>query len=165
MRRADREMNKDFAYKVVDKCEYAVLSMIDGDKLPYSVPITIVRENDSVYFHCAMMGKKVECLKINPNVSVVCVGDTKVVEGKFTTEYESAILYGLAEFLSNREEKIHALKILCERHTPNNMINFDAAIQRSLSITNIVRINITQVYGKRKKYNKDGIELKFQKEE
>ena len=30
MRRKDREMSKDFALEVADKCEYAVLSMTDG---------------------------------------------------------------------------------------------------------------------------------------
>ena len=50
MRRKDREMPKEFALQVVDKCQYATLSMISDGK-PYCVPLSIVRIDDFVYFH------------------------------------------------------------------------------------------------------------------
>lgn len=38
MRRKDREMDEDFALEIADKCEYAVLSVIDNNGEPYCVP-------------------------------------------------------------------------------------------------------------------------------
>ena len=57
MRRRDREMPKEFALEIIDKCGYAVLSMIDQDA-PYAVPISVARDGDTVYFHCAKEGRK-----------------------------------------------------------------------------------------------------------
>ena len=34
MRRKDREMTEEFAYTISDKCEWAVVSMIDPQGLP-----------------------------------------------------------------------------------------------------------------------------------
>ncbi len=161
MRRKDREMPTDFALTVADKCEYAVLSMTDEGGNPYCVPISIARDEMAVYFHCAAEGKKIDCLKHNPQVCLACVGDTRRALDKFTTEFESAILQGTAHEVTDDEEKIHALQLLCMRHTPTNMAEFDEAIEKSLSRTAIWRIEIAEITGKRKKYDKSGKEMKF----
>ena len=165
MRRLDREMDRDFALSIVDKCEYAVLGTLNKDNTPYCIPVTIVRNENSIYFHCAKSGKKIDNLNFCPKVCITCVGDTHIVPGKFTTEYESAIINGTAHEITDDSEKIFALRILCERHTPDNMINFDEAIERSLKVTGIWRIDIESITGKRKKYGKDGKELKYGKME
>ena len=41
------------------------------------------------------------------------------------------------------------------------MNRFEEAIEKSMKITAIVKIEISTVSGKRKKYGKDGKELKF----
>ena len=53
MRRKDREMPEAFGWAVADKCEWAVLGLIDADGEVYPVPVTIVREGSRVYFHSA----------------------------------------------------------------------------------------------------------------
>jgi len=161
MRRKDREMDREFALGIVDKCEYAVLSMTDEKNMPYCVPISIVCDNDVIYFHCARDGKKVDVMQNNPNVCIACVGDTKRALDKFTTEYESAIICGEVREVTSDEEKIHALRLLCQRHTPTNMQNFDTAIEQSLSRTAIWKVQIISITGKRKKSDQTGKEMKF----
>ncbi len=161
MRRKDRQMPADFAFSVADKCEYAVLSMIDPAGAPYCVPVTIARDGNAIYFHSAKDGEKINALRANPSVCMACVGDTKRATDKFTTEFESAIIRGEACEVTDDNEKIHALRLICLRHTPSNMANFDAAIQKSLSRTAVWKICITSVTGKRKKYDNDGKEMKF----
>lgn len=151
MRRKDREMPKEFAIDVADKCEYAFLSVVDENNMPYCVPISIVREGEHIYFHSAHDGFKIDCLRHNANVCLACVGDTYRLPDKFTTKYESAIIRGIAVEITENAEKIFALKKLCERHTPTNMGNFDAAIENSLSRTAVWRIDVTEITGKRKK--------------
>lgn len=165
MRRKDREMPREFALEVSDKCEYAVLSMVDVSGEPYCVPVTIVRIGNSVYFHCAYEGLKIECLKNHNRVCIACVGDTKRALDKFTTEFESAVIRGDAFEVTDEEEKISALRALCQRHTPTNMAAFDDAVQKSLSRTAVWRVDMTQVTGKRKKYHADGKEMKSGKTE
>lgn len=151
MRRKDREMDKTFALEVADKCEYALLSMVDVQGKAYGIPITIARDGTAIYFHCAKEGKKIDALRKTPEVCLTCVGDTCRALDKFTTTYESAIIFGKASEVTDDSEKIHALRLLCERHTPTNMENFDKAIQKSLSITAIWKIEILSLTGKQKK--------------
>lgn len=161
MRRKDREMDESFAIGVTDRCEYAVLSMIDPQGRPYCVPVSIVREGQSVFFHCARAGEKIEAMRRNPQVCIACVGDTRRALHEFTTEYESAIIRGRAEEITEDGEKIHVLRLLCERHVPTNMENFDREIRRSLAATAVWRVSIDSITGKRKKYDRNGEEMKY----
>lgn len=165
MRRKDREMTEEFAYTISDKCEWAVVSMIDPQGLPYCVPLSIVRNERIIYFHCAKDGFKVECLRNDPHVCVSCVGDTRRLLDEFTTEFESATVRGVAVEVEDDAEKVHALRLLCQRHTPTNMAEFDDAIAKSLSRTAIWRIDISEISGKRKKYDSHGKEMKFGRSE
>ncbi len=148
MRRKDRERDVEFALAVTDKCEYAVMSMVDIEGKPYCVPLSIVRDGEKLYFHCALEGHKLDCLINNNNVCVSCVGHTKNVPEEFTTEYESAIIRGKAFEVTDREEKIHALRLICLRYAESNMAGFDAAIEKSLSRTGIWKIEIDGITGK-----------------
>lgn len=161
MRRKDREMPKEFALEVVDKCIYATLATVNEDNSPYCMPITIVRKEEYIYFHCAKEGHKIENMKNNSSVCISCVGNTHVPQGLFTTEFESAVVFGSAQEIENDDEKIAALRILCERHTPGNMDKFDEYSQKSLFRTAVWKVKINEITGKRKKYDQQGKEMKF----
>lgn len=162
MKRKDREMDKKFALHIIDeKSKYSVVSMILPDGTPYCVPLSIIRIENSLYFHCAAEGLKITALSTNPQVCVSFVGDVNPLKDKFTTEYESAIVKGKAFFVSDVQEKINALKAICLHYTPENMSEFDISIEKSLSRTFVVRIDIDEITAKRKKYDTKGIEMKF----
>ena len=151
MRRKDRQRDEIFAMEIMDQCAYAVLSMVDPDNKAYAVPLSIVRDGTYIYFHCAQEGYKLECLRENPVVCLVCVGNVCPAQDRFTTAFSSAIVKGNCEEVTNDTEKINALRLLCQRYTPQNMAAFDQAIARSLARTAVYRIAITQITGKEKK--------------
>lgn len=166
MLRKDREMPRDFAEMVTDKCEWAVLAMTDTDGNPYCTPVTIARDGSFVYFHSSMaLGKRTKALKANPRVCMTCVGDTRRAtpefKAKFTTEFESSVFTGIASEVTDEQEKIHALRLICERHVPANMGDFEKAIEKSLSITAVWKITIDEISGKRKKYDSNYVEMKY----
>ncbi len=161
MRRKDREMSEDFAINILKNCEYAFISMNDIEGNPYCIPVSPVLENKTLYFHSAKSGTKTDILKSNNNVCISCVGKTNIVPEKFTTEYESAIAFGKAYEITDDEYKIHALKLICEKFAKSNMENFNSAIEKSLAITAIWKIEIESITGKRKKYDLEGKEMKF----
>ncbi|NLW22560.1 MAG: pyridoxamine 5'-phosphate oxidase family protein [Tissierellia bacterium] len=182
MRRKDREMGVDFALEVIDKAQYGVLSMVDGEEA-YGIPLSIVRDGNSLYFHSAMDGRKVRIFERNPKVSIAFVGDVKVPElyskeeleeiakdeskigllisKVFTTEYESAVVKGRIALVEDEEERIKALRLICEKYTPSKMDYFHLAIKPGLNRTNIYRIEMEEIKAKRKKYDKDGEEMKW----
>lgn len=160
MRRKDREMPEEFALRVVDECAYAVLALKSDGEYPYAVPISIVRNGEDIYFHCALQGLKTDLLNRDPHVRLVCVGGISVPERRFTLEYASAILSGSASEVLDAEEKTEALRLLCLRHAPANMAAFEAAVAKSLSRTAIWKVHIDAITGKRKKYGADGVEMR-----
>ena len=161
MRRKDRQMPEEFALGIIDKCSFAQVAMTDDKGNPYCVPLSVARDEGCIYFHSAAEGTKTDILKKNPNVYVSCVGDVVPATDKFTTEFESAAFCGTACEVTDREEKIKALRLICEKYTPANLDSFEAAIKRSLGCTAVWRISIDSITGKRKKYDKSGEEMKF----
>lgn len=151
MRRKERREDERFAFEVLDKADFAVLSMIDADGLPYCLPISAVRIGEKLYFHSAESGRKSEAILKNPNVCITAAADVVSAEDKFTTYFKSAVVRGKAVKVTDDEEKITALKAICERFTPTNMPDFPNAIKMSLSRTAIWRIDIENATGKQKK--------------
>lgn len=160
MRRKDREMDRAFGLEVIDRCQFAVMSTLLPDGEPYGVPLSMARIGNTLYFHCAPAGRKLDALRHNPRVSICCVGHVKPLTHDFTTEYESALVTGSACRVEDDEEKIQALRATCLRYTPDNMDQFEGAIARSLHRTDVWKIEIEAVTAKRKKYDADGKEIK-----
>lgn len=173
IRRKDREMDESFAYSIIDKVDFGSLATVNENNTPYSVPISFVRVENVIYIHSATKGNKIKNITNNPEVSMSFVGDINIpfpdekssVGRKprevFTTEFESAVIFGTASIVENRNEKILALKLLCEKYTPKNMAVFNDAIIDAIDITNVIRIDIRNITGKRKKYDQEGIEMKW----
>ena len=151
MRRKERQITEEEAWAVVDKCEYAFLAMTAEDGTPYGLPVTVVREGRNIYFHSALEGRKVECLRRQPRVCMTCVGDTAIQQDRFTTLYESAVAFGTAAEVTEDGEKVEALRMLCLRHTPDNMADFDRAVNASLARTGIWKITVEELTGKAKR--------------
>ena len=151
MRRKERQIPEEEAWAVVDKCEYAFLAMTAEDGTPYGLPVTIVREGRNIYFHSALEGRKVECLRRQPRVCLTCVGDTAIHQDRFTTLYESAVAFGTAAEVTENAEKVEVLRLLCLRHTPDNMADFDRAVNASLARTGIWKITVEEITGKAKR--------------
>lgn len=148
MRRRDREQSREFALEVVDTCDYAVLATVNADGTPYCVPLTIVREGEVIYFHCALFGQKLDNLVARPQVSMTCVSRAITKQQTYSVDYASAILTGVASIVTEKEEKAHALRILCKRHTPDAMDGVEEHLTASFSRTAVVRIAITSITGK-----------------
>ncbi len=165
MRRKDREMDPSWALDVLERAPYVTVSLACGDT-PYAVPLSLARDgDDTFYFHCAKEGKKLDLIGKNPAVFLSAVARCKPTVGpldnSFTLEFDSATATGTAALVTDREEKIHALRLVCQRFLPRHMDAFDDAIALSLERTAVVRITLTAPpVGKRKQYRKDGTEMK-----
>lgn len=151
MRRKDREQTREFGLALIDRCEYGVMALIDSESRPYAVALNLVREGEKLYFHCAMEGKKTDSLRKNPDVCISFTDGVKPVPDKFTTLYRSAVVRGRTAEVTDKDEKIRALRLLCEKLTPDNMANFDSAIERSIARTAVWRVDIEEITAKEKK--------------
>ena len=167
MRKASRAMDAAFALEVLDRAPYVTVSFTRPDGTPYGVPLSLVRTDEKTfYFHCALEGEKLDCIAVNPMVAMSavsrCTPTVGPKDGTFTLQYKSAMAVGKAEMVTDRDEKIEALRAISQRFLPHHMDAFDDAIARSLERTAVVKITLTEPpTGKRKQYDKQGEEMKY----
>ena len=145
MRRKDRELTAEQAWEVVDRCADGVVSMLDETD---AVPVNIVREENRVYFHSAMAGKKADCMRKNSQVCVVCVENgAEIDQPGLTTRYASAILMGTAAEVTETEEKVNALRLLCRKLAPENPY-WQGDFHDCIGHTAVWRITVDTITGK-----------------
>jgi len=187
LRRKDREMSKKFGIEIIDKSRYGVLSVIDEENNPYNIPLSIVRDGNTLYFHSAQEGRKVKIFKNNPLVNIVFVEDVQVpdnysteeldeivkdesrtvllISSVFTTEFASTMVRGKVNLVENKKKKIKALRLICKKYTPDKMDYFPTAIKAGLERVNVYSIEIDNITAKRKKYDDSGKEMKWERME
>ena len=157
VRRRDRLLSEQRATELIRMSEYGVLSMIDEDGLPYAIPVNHVWDGeDSLYIHCAPEGKKLRAIAKNPNVCLCIVGDVNLLPSKFTTEYESVVIRGLAQIGLDEEERMKALHLLIDKLSPEYKQLGEKYAQASFHRTEIIKIEMLQFSGKCKKVHKAG---------
>ncbi|MDE6697132.1 MAG: pyridoxamine 5'-phosphate oxidase family protein [Muribaculaceae bacterium] len=149
MRKAKRQKDAAWALDVFDKAPYVTVSMTRPDGTPYGLPLSLVRSDEKTfYFHCANEGEKIDCIRLNPIVSLSavskCTPKYEEEKNNFTEYFHSAIALGKTELVEDRNEKVFALRLLCERFLPKYMDHFDEALTRSLDRTTIVKITLTE---------------------
>jgi len=191
MRRKDREMSEEYGLSVIDRAEYGTLSIIDytEPELPYAIPLSIARIEHKLYFHSAKSGHKTELLKDGARARVVFVDKVRVPDffdqqelvqiaeageiGKqlskiFTTEFSSAIVTGIVRQISATKEFPEyesAMRAICEKYVPDKMILFEAALEMSLERMAVYAIEIDSIKAKRKKFDAQNEEMKWQRME
>ena len=122
------------------------------------------KDEKTFYFHGALEGEKMDCIASNQKVALSavtrCTPTVGPKDNSFTLQYKSAMAIGVAEVVTDRAEKIEALRLICQRFLPHHMDAFAAAIERSLERTAVVKISLTEPpTGKRKQYDKQGEEM------
>ncbi len=184
MRRKDREMDPDFAREVIDRSQYGVLACVTPAGKPYAIPLSIAREGDRLFFHSASAGSKVDYLPDGQEVALTFVSHVQVPElfspeelanmlkdpgaasklgsKVFTTEFESACVQGRVYELTNPAEKLLGLRSICEKFTPGKMALFELAAGGALKITKVYEVRIESLTAKRKRFDAQGNELRWQ---
>lgn len=76
VRRQDRLLDEARAFEILKEGEFGILSMRteEGDGA-YGIPINYVWDRgNSIYIHCAPVGRKLRCIDACPNVSFCVTG-------------------------------------------------------------------------------------------
>jgi len=147
MRRKDRTITESEARSLLKKAEYGVLSTVARDGSPYGVPLNFCVIDDCIYFHCAVEGQKIDNIEHNKFVSFCVVGNIKILPDKFSTKYESVIVFGEAEEIFNSEKQI-ALEGLLRKYSPEFFDKGIKYIEDLRDKTRVFKISINKLTGK-----------------
>jgi len=152
MRRKDKEITdiKEIE-EIIKKADCCRIALVDNYE-PYIVPVNFGYERNTLYFHGALEGRKVELIRKNNRVCFEMDTDAEVVKAEticgWTMKYRSVIGVGRAHILEKDEEKLHGLRLIRRHYTEG-----DPSIPKSkLDSVLVVRIDITSLTGKKSKY-------------
>ena len=164
MRRKDREvLGDENIAKIIEQCTTCHVAMMDDAGVPYGIPLSFGYSLNGgvleMYFHCAHVGKKLDCIRKNPNVAFsMCVEnrieiheDVYCKSGRF---YASVVGQGKAEIIEDVAEKCRGLSLLMERQaagTPQSAAprKFEFTPEQAATVT-VFKITSTNFTGKAK---------------
>ncbi len=147
MRRMDRKISDNQARELLKNNTYGVLSTIGVDGYPYGVPLNYVFFNDAIYFHCAADGHKSDNIASDNKISFCVVGQTQVLPDKFSTKYESVIIFGRATEIFDAEKNIY-LSELINKYSADYIEQGKEYIQKASTNTKVVKLSIEHISGK-----------------
>ena len=95
MRNGKRKTTYAQARDILERGQYGVLSCICDDGLPYGVPLSYALSGNSLYFHCAPEGQKLDNIMHDSRVCFTVVTEGENLGEKLTMRYESAMAFGI----------------------------------------------------------------------
>jgi nitroimidazol reductase NimA-like FMN-containing flavoprotein (pyridoxamine 5'-phosphate oxidase superfamily) len=151
MRRDDRQItDRGELDRILGEALVVRLGMVDSGR-PYVVPLNFAHRGDVLWFHCAGIGRKLDCLRANPEVCIEADRLIGVVGGEspcgdWTSRYESVIGFGAAEFVEDGATKVQGLRAIMHKYSGRDDWEFDAG---TLEGTVVVRVRLRSLTGKR----------------
>ncbi len=153
MRRKDKEITDvQHIHAIIKNAEFCHLSMCN-DNIPYCVAMNygVDPVNPSVlYLHGASLGQKFDFIHSNPRVCITIETKCELIRDDDVCEwgmrYESVILQGSAEILSDDAEKTHGLRCIVGHFTEKLPESFP---EQMLSRTAVIKATITEMTGKK----------------
>jgi nitroimidazol reductase NimA-like FMN-containing flavoprotein (pyridoxamine 5'-phosphate oxidase superfamily) len=150
MRRKDKEVtDKKIIDKILNESEFCRVAIHD-DEYPYLVPLNYGYSDNTLYFHSAAEGKKIELLKNNNKVCFEIEHAAKTMldeqPGKSTTKYLTVIGYGEIEIITDTDKKIKGLDIIMNHYGSTTASEYD---ESQLNRIVILKLTINKITAKR----------------
>lgn len=147
MRRFKQLLDEQATKEILADATNGVLSLVDSDGEPYGVPISYVYDGDRrIYFHSAVKGHKIECIASKSRCSFCVVAQDLIMPDEFTTYFRSVIATGLISIVTDRDEMIKWLLLLCNKYSSG--IDPDAEISKCIDHVAVLRLDIDRMTGK-----------------
>ena len=148
MRRKDKEITDRAGIEsIIHRCTVCRLAMADGNR-PYLVPLSFGHKNNSLYFHSANRGKKLDILKKNNAVCFEFDIDCEPVKAdkgcEWGMKYKSVIGFGKAFFIDDVESKSAALDIIVKHYSDGSFTYPESELKNTV----VIKVEITHMTGK-----------------
>lgn len=162
IRRKEKQLTIEECNKILTKAEYGTLATMGSDGYPYAVAVNYIYYSGSIYFHCALVGHKLDNIANCMNVSFNVVTDVRavpIISGNdigfngFDTNFNSVVIFGKAGEVVDKEKSEVLMAFLkkflyisrCSRYEPDGI----SYVERSTKKTTLMKIEIEHMTGKR----------------
>lgn len=133
------------------------LATIGEDGFPYITPVNFVWWNDSIYFHSAREGEKIDnirrnnrvCFEIDIPLSYLDVGyDENRPTCRVHQFYHCVIIRGRAQFVEDIEEKAASLNALVGAHENGGPFTPVTADTREVGLCSVIAVRVESLSAK-----------------
>lgn len=136
---------------ILRECAVGSLATICPDGAPYVVTVNYVYHNGRIYFHCGLMGKKLDNIAHDERVCFETYVLERIVRAShaadFGMRYRSVIVHGRARLLDDPAVKRAVLTSLTDKYAEGNY--FEPPTEEQVAATAVVEIEIDSMTGKK----------------
>jgi len=148
MRRKDKEITDRAAIEsIIRRSTVCRLAMADGNR-PYLVPLSFGYKNNTLYFHSANQGKKLDILKKNNEVCFEFDIDYELIKAdngcEWGMKYKSVIGFGRAFFIEDVESKCAALDAIVQHYSDGSFTYPESKVKNTV----VIKVQIAHITGK-----------------
>ncbi len=152
MRRKEQEITDIAAIEdIIRKAQVCRLGLTENGR-PYIVPLCFGYKDNTLYFHSAREGKKLDIIRKNNKVCFEIDTDHELVIGKkacdCSMKYRSVIGFGRAELIEETELKRRAFDIIMQKYSDDSFEYPEESIQNTV----IIKVKIESTTGKKLGY-------------
>lgn len=153
MRRKDREIgDRNRIESIIAGATICRIALTDGET-PYIVPLNFGYRDNTLYFHSAPTGRKIDMIGSHGRVCFEMDIGHELVESRkpcgWSMKYRSVIGFGEARIVDDPGEKREALECLVEHYSPGNAYEFSEEDTQDVTI---IKIAIESMSGKESGY-------------
>ncbi|MBE5781277.1 MAG: pyridoxamine 5'-phosphate oxidase family protein [Clostridiales bacterium] len=149
MRRSGQALPQEEVDSILRTEQTGVLAVLGDEDYPYTVPMNFCYDGESIYFHCAKEGHKLDAVLKHHKASFCVIHKDEVEPETYSTRYQSVIAFGKVEPITDAEHMIRALVALAEKYAPMRTLReHKAEIEQDFSRVMVLKMAIEHVTGK-----------------
>lgn len=148
--RRKRQQLKEKECRRILACRSAGVLALSGDEgYPYAVPISYVLDGDTLIFHSAKSGHKIDAIRHCDKGSFCVIDQDEIVPERFTTYFRSVIAFGRIGIVEDEKEKRRAIEVLARKYSPRQpQADVDMEIEKTWKALTILEMKIERLSGK-----------------
>ncbi len=160
MKRAQCEItDRAIIDQILGRATIGRLATIGADGYPYITPVNYVYSNNTIYFHCARTGEKLDNIRRDARVCFTVDIPLAYLDLDYYGDapepcmvhqfYHCVIIRGLADIVSDSGEKVRALNALVAAHEPaGRRIPAISVETKAVGLCAVVAVRIESISGK-----------------
>lgn len=113
--------------EILRDTHWGVLATVDAAGKPYAVPIGFAwdERDNSIILHTNRYGQKLQHIARDPSVCFTVVGSSELVAEKFSAGFESLVIFGRMEEITDPAQRLAAATLFCRKFAPRTVANID----------------------------------------
>jgi uncharacterized protein len=152
MRRKEKEITDKSAIESIILRSSVCRLALSEDNHPYIIPLCFGYEDNTLYFHSAPQGKKLDILRANNTVCFEFDIDHRVVEARdacsWSMRYRSVIGFGKASIVDEPQERAKAITTIIHHYTGKPLPYSETTLKGMV----IIKVEIEGITGKESGY-------------